>query len=108
MAPNNRPLLLFKHNPKAAGGTILAILEEIKPRQLSKKKYDEQIGNGTIDSTLNDTTITNITYVRIREASNVNPTEQQHAFVISTIREPCSHFVSLWSFGSTGRGGKIN
>ena len=102
MSNNTRPLLLFKHNPKAAGGTILAILDEIKPDSILKTRYDELIQNGTLHTAINADT----TFVRIRESSSVTPVEQKHAFVISSIREPCAHYVSLWSYGSSGQGGK--
>ncbi len=43
--------------------------------------------------------------VYIRERSRAYPIIRQHAFVISSIREPCDHYLSLWAFGSAGHGG---
>lgn len=40
--------------------------------------------------------------VYIRERLRAYHIIQQHAFVISSIHEPCDHYLSLWAFGSAG------
>ncbi len=47
----------------------------------------------------------NDTLIYIREKYRAYPMFQQHAFVISSIREPCDQYLSLWAYGSTGKGG---
>ena len=38
------------------------------------------------------------------EGQPVSKADQQHNFVIGLVREPCSAYVSLWAYGSTGKG----
>ena len=49
-------------------------------------------------------------WVRIPEFDHSGIEEQRRAFVVSSIREPCSHFLSLWSYSSAngprGKDGK--
>lgn len=95
----SRPLLIFKHNPKAGGGTILNIMEEIKPNEILgtdfvKRRY--KVPESEYDSS----------YVRVKEAMEITPEYQKHGFVISNVREPCSQYVSLWGYGSEEHGGK--
>lgn len=46
----------------------------------------------------------NDTLVIIPELSLVLPKDHEDGFVISSMREPCDQYVSLWSFGSSGLG----
>lgn len=141
-APRSKPLLVFKHNPKAGGGSIKLLLHEIKNFRylatfLKESEYcktrfnakhnannkklstsDEsshqeeetycKIGvcvNGLkCKYSFEDLVGRNDTIVFIKEFDVVNPHFHQRAFVISSIREPCDHYLSLWAYGSTGKG----
>ncbi len=46
----------------------------------------------------------NQSYWLITEFEPVTMQDQKKGFVISSIREPCSHILSLWSFGSARQG----
>ena len=86
----SRPLLIFNHNPKAGGGTLLQTFRSFK----------EECGrNWRLDSS-NDT----FCFVHIRELKKSDRKDRERGFVISSIREPCSHYLSLWAFGSAGCG----
>ena len=89
--PASRPLLVFKHNPKAGGGSIHEVLQQLKPNKLSHN--DAQILIDTDES-----------FVEITEFERVSLRDKSHGFVISSIREPCDHYLSLWAFGSDGKG----
>ncbi len=98
---DGKKLLVFKHNPKAAGGTLLSVLRQMKPKNYSNKQYEDYLGKQKkvkkmdLDSSL----------VEITEGQWLNPEFRKHAFVISSVREPCSQLLSLWTFGSNGSGG---
>jgi hypothetical protein len=94
--PASRPLLIFKHNPKAGGGAIKLLLDEIKPKMLNHKYNDP----ASID--------TNTNMIGITEWQTVTSQDQQRGFVISNMREPCDQYLSLWAFGSTRRGHMYN
>ena len=90
----SRPLLIFKHNAKAGGGSIKTLLEEIKPIKLNFEDYESKYPNITVDET----------YVYVGEDTTVKPKHHRRGFVISSMREPCDQYLSLWSFGSKGKG----
>ena len=187
--PTSRPLLIFKHNPKAGGGSTMRLLDEMKGntydlkrlqeskkcRKLerdrrgppmkknhhdvvrqeeisrnakgdsrlnelksgnntyttSSKKTDDfhleeeiHLANSTNNATnvkcygkmglcfsnetcvysLNNLTARNDALVYIHESNRVTPEIQRKGFVISSMREPCDHYLSLWAFGSAGKG----
>ena len=136
--PEHRPLLIFNHNPKAGGGSILAVLRGFKQREVScykKAKKATASGSGckiknwqevyssnnntsnsittsnSIDNdnnitTSNATTTTSIddVFVHFREFTRTTPFDRTQGFVIGSIREPCSQYVSLWSWASLGNG----
>lgn len=106
---NNAParsLLLFKHNPKAAGQSVLKVLMEMKPKRISDEYIENQMNkhNNTFEEVITNLENVNGTFYYKYEFGEITTREHNHAFVISTIREPCSQYVSLWSFGSTKRG----
>ena len=100
MPTDSKPLLIFKHNPKAAGGTLLIIFKELKSNRISNDDFAE----GTIEKHID----IDQSFIEVEESAWLNPSYQQRGFVISSTREPCSHLVSLWSFASNGNGGMIN
>jgi len=46
-------------------------------------------------------------WVRITEFESSGLKQQMRGFIISSIREPCSHFLSLWSYSSASRHGQF-
>ncbi len=104
MIEENRPLLIFKHNPKAAGGTLAQMFKDMFKNKLENKKFmSEIIGNKKKERKIDPKQ----TFVLINEGGKVGSDYREHGFVISSIREPCSHSISLWCFGSAGKGGEI-
>lgn len=73
--------ILYNHNPKAAGSYIINVLRHLKaPGNFTERKERQSSGER----------------------------ERQRSFVIGSVREPCSHLVSLWGFGSLQKGGFFN
>lgn len=72
----NRTKLLFKHFPKA-GGTF------------SRAFFEKAVPGVTVKG----------------EAASVAPGDRRNRFVVSGLREPCSWYLSLWSFGTQALGG---
>lgn len=58
------------------------------------KEYEEAFSNGGVDDVL----------FHVRESAGTLPLDRLHGFVIGSIREPCSQYLSLWTFGSHGGG----
>ena len=102
----HRQLLIFKHNPKAGGGSILGFLLGIKPNRLWKE-YDTDNRQGLTQDFYKIWNHANPedSFVTITESEAVTMEDSKYGFVISSIREPCSHYLSQWAFGSTKRGG---
>ena len=119
---DNRPLLIFNHNPKAGGGSILQVLRGFKTKEIKCKKGVYNVGVGTNQTQTisgckagqwdkinnndnnNDHENLNNTFVNMAEFATTTSDDRGRGFVIGSIREPCSHYVSLWSFGSIGNG----
>jgi hypothetical protein len=122
---SKKPLLIFKHYPKAGGGSIEMLLREFKTNVYQQTQYHKEYRyicspppsmaieqNSTSDATtlkgqkkkckfhvnLNDT------LVIIPEFSKVYLQDHNQGFVISSIREPCDQYLSLWSYGSNHAG----
>jgi hypothetical protein len=74
--PFARRRMLFKHFPKAGGSFIKGVLDAALPGgfDLLKEFAPVSAGLGTT------------------------------RFVVAAVREPCSYYVSLWAYGSLGRG----
>jgi len=140
--PRSKPLLVFKHNPKAGGGSIKILLHEmknfrylanfLKESDFCQKHFNDKHNTNYVKSSASDESSheeeetyckigvcvnglkckysfedivgRNDTIVFIKEFDVVNPDVHQRAFVISSIREPCDHYLSLWAYGSTGKG----
>ncbi len=108
----SRPLLIFNHNPKAGGGSILSVVRGFKSRELKcnhKPAKAERAGSackarvweeafseehGGVDTA----------FLHFREFARTTHFDRLHGFVIGSIREPCSQYLSLWSWGSLGNG----
>jgi hypothetical protein len=122
---SSRPLLIFKHYPKAGGGSIKKLLRQFKPNLY--EQYHEQLLCSNLEKKKPTATTTtkqgsknytssNIenecqayidfkdTLVVIPELFPVLHSDHDQGFVISSMREPCDHYLSLWSYGSTKTG----
>jgi len=102
--PSSRPQLIFKHNPKAGGGSIKELLQQLKPNfvyawDAFPEFYEDMIDTTPVQINPNDTLIL------IPEFNRVRKHHRQKGFVISHMREPCDQYLSLWAFGSKGKGG---
>lgn len=73
-----RKNLLLKHLAKTGGTAVIIFLKKIIPR--------------------NALTV-------LSEIATVTPAHRDSHFVIGLVREPCSNYLSLWSFGSEKKGG---
>ena len=87
-----RPLLIFNHNPKAGGGTLLDTFRGFKKQCGENWRREDFLDNSSC-------------FVYIRELKKSDRKDRERGFVISSIREPCSHYLSLWAYGSAGHGG---
>ena len=108
---SSRPLLVFKHNPKAGGGSIKKLLRDMKDQTFHircladcalynrnfpcKEKKSCLIDQHISLSQLKDR---NDTAVFVDEFDFLSNRVQKDAYVISSIREPCDHYISLWSY----------
>lgn len=72
-----RQRLLFKHLSKAGGTLAIAVLRLVLPQDRLTIRVEGQPVSGN---------------------------DQRHHFVLGLVREPCSSYVSLWAFGSSGKG----
>jgi len=102
---SRRPLLIFKHNPKVGGSFTKKLVAEFKPMVMQDYDafplcyYDNDVDvDPPIEINFNNTLII------VQELLRVRKWHRQKGFVISTMREPCDQYLSLWSFGSTRRG----
>jgi len=120
--PSSRPQLIFKHNAKAGGGSIEELLLQLKPIKYSnyrgslRKRAHNNVATKNITTTLllaneterNDTAPIQIhpndTLIVVSEFNRVSKKHRRKGFVISNIREPCDQYLSLWAFGSAGKG----
>lgn len=115
---SSRPLLVFKHNPKAGGGSIRLLLNEIKNQTFTFRclsdctLYNNNAPcansnhcNKNKKQSLSQLKKRNDTAVVVDEFDFLSEKVQKDAYVISSIREPCDHYVSLWSYGSHHAGG---
>ena len=111
--PSSRPLLIFKHNPKGGGGSIEQVLLELKSNYISNEDafpdfYPKKTNHAAVSPNNNTTALLatkkDHTLIIVHESQRVGMLHRQEGFVISSIREPCDQYVSLWAFGSAGHG----
>ena len=104
-----RPLLIINHNAKAGGGSILETIREFKSCEIKAKVNGNAIRDILVQQeqeknrsqTFND----NDCFVHIKESRGSTYEDRQYGFIIGSIREPCSHLLSWWSWKSKGGGG---
>lgn len=87
----NDEIILFNHLPKSGGTYIKYVLEEI----LGKPQ--------------NPASITNMkeraySWALIPEFQGMTDAQSESYFTICSMREPCSYYISLWSYGNEGKG----
>ena len=73
----NRTHLVFNHLPKCAGTELAAVLTECLPTDA---------------------------LTVVGEFARTSTSSQQRSFIVSSIREPCSAYLSLWAYGVAGLG----
>jgi hypothetical protein len=120
---SKKPLLIFKHYPKAGGGSIEMLLRELKTFVYQQQQFRylclpsswDVLHNMTVAQTgkkkcqfQQQLVDWNDTLVIIPEFSKVSPKDHEKGFVISSIREPCDQYISLWSYGSNQVGYMYN
>ena len=94
----DRPVLVFNHNPKAGGGTVLKVLRALTPCEFVHHH------NSHLPWWENPSRRESC-FVYVRESRSTGAQDRtKGGFVIGGVREPCDHFVSLWAFGSAGKG----
>ncbi len=102
----SHPLLIFKHNSKAAGGSTLGILNQIKPIKFSRKARlcnsthyildaKVQTKNSTYDKKYPEGSSIEVnelgedvhkTFIHVYETQLLYPYDKSNGFVISNIR----------------------
>ncbi len=89
---SQRPLLIIKHNVKAGGGgrSIMKLIHALRPLKLDKD--DGYTRWKQADPKRH--------HVAIKDFQNVSVEDSENGFIISSIREPCSQYLSLWAHRS--------
>jgi len=117
--PASRPLLLFNHNAKAGGSSILNLLREFKFCEIQVKTNDGPIEDDLLLKKYNNLLLQKLQksdtnssvidsqdcFVHIKENKGSTFDDRYAGFIIGSIREPCSHFLSWWSWKSDGGSG---
>jgi len=94
----DRPVLVFNHNPKAGGGTVKMFLKALMP--CVYVQHNNLHGKWWEDPSRNESC-----FVLVTEFDSTGVQDRtKGGFVIGGVREPCDEFVSLWAFGSAGKG----
>jgi hypothetical protein len=116
---SSRPLLVFKHNPKAGGGSIQLLLSHMKNKMIHFRcltdckqingnnpcKQTKRCAAGDKQQSYSQWKNSTDTLLVLDEPDFLSDIFQKDAYVISSIREPCDHYVSCWAFGSAHHGG---
>lgn len=85
--------LLFNHLPKAGGSSIRNYLRTTIGKSVSSK-YAFETGSS----------LPRDKWVLVPEFGRLTEAQRQRFFTVGLVREPCSYYLSLWSFGSKGEG----
>lgn len=94
--PKKRPLLIFNHNAKAGGGSILKVLTDSKPCKTSMDEYEKLLKGE--DESWKDC------FIEVKEGSHTGYIDRQNGFIIGSVREPCDYYVSWFTFTSSEYG----
>ncbi|CAH1802499.1 unnamed protein product, partial [Owenia fusiformis] len=87
---------LFSHFPKAGGSEIRHILTTVVGESIN---VDQNRGMYK-----NNSTILEDNYFLQTEFVSLEPYQKSNFFVIAHVRSPCNYLLSLWAFGSDGKG----
>jgi hypothetical protein len=117
---SSRSILFYYHpiHAKKGGGSVLKIIRgfktnEIKCKVALRNKYTGKINPSGCKSNQWDhississssSSSLNNTFINNGEFSRTTHQDKERGYIIGTIREPCSQYVSLWSFGSLSHG----
>ena len=78
----------------------------LSPSNLKNKNNSSSVSSFSSNNNNNtDTDTINNTFIHIGEFSRTTAQDKERGYIIGTIREPCSQYVSLWSFGSFNNNG---
>jgi hypothetical protein len=101
----SRPLLIFNHNPKAGGSSVLKVMQELKPNAVICKNDKMDSCESHISKAAQfDKETVDKTFVYVREFRKTSIGDRRKGFIIGSIREPCSQYLSLWAYGSNDHG----
>jgi len=96
-----RDKLVFNHNPKAGGGSILDMMNDLRSHRIDIKddtKLSKLLHQEPNRNSRNS-------YFYISEKNKSTKAIRRQGYIIGSIREPCSQYVSLWAYGSAKHGG---
>lgn len=111
-------ILLSSHSRKKGGGSVLKIIRGFKTNEIKCKVALRNKNTGKINpsgcksnqwdhissiSSSSSSSLNN-TFINNGEFSRTTHQDKERGYIIGTIREPCSQYVSLWSFGSLSHG----
>lgn len=106
-----RPLLILNHNPKAGGGSIIEFVREIRGNRgirAKKKRQCRTVGDIVAEHQKNkNESLTNDprdAFIDVAEFCPSTFEDRRYGYVIGSVREPCSHYLSLWTYNSNGHG----
>ena len=88
-----RPTLLFDHLPKAGGTSVRKYLKALIGSPIEASKAPAQQKQFPRDS-----------WILVKEFQGLTEEQRKRFFTIGLVREPCSYYLSLWSFGSERKG----
>jgi len=90
IATSTTKRLLFDHLPKSGGTSVKKYLEVMIGKPVAHHPGKRQLSDQQ--------------WVLLTEFDSLLPAERNAFFTLGLIREPCSYYVSLWTFGSDGHG----
>ena len=112
----SRPLLIYNHNPKAGGGSVINVLHDIfnctieHDLALSVRDFiaSDIYKNLTQQQKTKEDRRRRQCWLYVREFGRTTKKDRELGFIIGSIREPCSHYQSLWAYTSTGQGARYD
>eukprot|EP00522_Entomoneis_paludosa_P014008 CAMPEP_0172451410 /NCGR_PEP_ID=MMETSP1065-20121228/9479_1 /TAXON_ID=265537 /ORGANISM="Amphiprora paludosa, Strain CCMP125" /LENGTH=376 /DNA_ID=CAMNT_0013203365 /DNA_START=21 /DNA_END=1151 /DNA_ORIENTATION=+ len=96
ITPSSRPLLVFNPDAKVSY-KVMHILDSFKTCRLESSDLS------TSATTFTESQIQNC-YVDLNFRDQTTAADRKHAFIIGSVQEPCSDYLSLWASGSSGHG----
>jgi len=90
--------LLLVHLPKAGGNTVIDYLVHL----IGESQYPHLGKPGERHTKVRSAR--DASFVLLAEFERLTPDLRKKYFTLGLVREPCGYYLSLWSFGSGGRG----